>query len=235
MEATPGYFYGGGPLIRAMAETLDKPRVLVSLRDPVDRFWSFYRFVRSRARVDSDLGVEHYLDICERLRRDGTDRLEENTPYWALSSGFYADFITDWLDALGDRFRVVFFEHLARDPESVVTAVCRWLEIDPDVAPGFEYAVENKTVQYRSKALQQAALTFNRRTKVFFGRHRDLKRTMRQVYYAVNSDARDRAAPHQETRQRLEAIFAPSNQRLAALLAERGYDDFPGWLTPVRS
>src|SRR3954466_15902853 len=37
VEATPGYFYGGRPLARAMHETCGSVRTVLSLREPADR------------------------------------------------------------------------------------------------------------------------------------------------------------------------------------------------------
>ena len=56
MEATPAYFYGGARLIDAMQAILDEPRIVVLLREPVERLWSEYRYLRSRALIDGSNG-----------------------------------------------------------------------------------------------------------------------------------------------------------------------------------
>jgi hypothetical protein len=48
LEATPNYWYGAQQMVAAVERTLDDPHVVISLRDPVDRFWSEYRFMRSK-------------------------------------------------------------------------------------------------------------------------------------------------------------------------------------------
>jgi hypothetical protein len=40
MEGTPHYFHGGRRLIRGLQEVLPDPRILIMLRDPVQRTWS---------------------------------------------------------------------------------------------------------------------------------------------------------------------------------------------------
>jgi hypothetical protein len=44
-------------------------RVVLSLREPGDRCWSWFRFVKSRMRIPKELGFDDYLDRCEQLHR----------------------------------------------------------------------------------------------------------------------------------------------------------------------
>src|SRR5206468_11965479 len=41
-EATPTYSYGGTPVIEAMKRLLASPKIVLTLRNPVDRLWSAY-------------------------------------------------------------------------------------------------------------------------------------------------------------------------------------------------
>src|SRR3954469_17559171 len=85
MEATPSYFGGGRPVATAMRDSLDDDaRVLVCLREPVQRCWSWYQFVRGRGRIPKTMGFERYFGICEELHSAGLDGLRENQPYSGL-------------------------------------------------------------------------------------------------------------------------------------------------------
>ena len=151
MEGTPGYFSGGGPVATAVAETLADAHVLVCLREPAQRCWSWYRFVRGRARIPKDMDFGGYLDVCERLRATGADASRENQPYVGLRGGCYDEWFDTWQKVFGDRLHVEFFDDLAVDPQGVVVRVLRWLQLDESPASGFRFAVENRSVQYRSK------------------------------------------------------------------------------------
>jgi hypothetical protein len=214
----------------AMDALLPAPRAIVVLRDPVDRCWSWFRFVRSTARIPKDMSFAEYLSRCEKLNRDGVDGQRVNQPFWGLGGGCYDLWLESWLEVFGDRFRVDFFEDLVRDPRALVEQQCRWLGIDPSVCADFRYAVENKTVQYKNKPLQKAALTFNRRGERFFARHPELKRALRGAYYRVNSDSSEHRMGAPE-RERLRQFYAPHNQRLASMLAAAGRRDVPQWLS----
>jgi hypothetical protein len=229
MEATPGYFPGGGVVARAIDELLPDSRVVVSFRDPVQRCWSWYRFVRSTARIPKDLGFPAYLDRCTELHRAGTDHLREHQPYWGLGGGCYDLWIDDWLDVFGERLHVEFFEELAARPQETTEELCRWLGIDVDPCAGFAYHVENRTVQYKNRHLQRLALSLNRGGERFFGRHPELKRRLRGAYYRMNADhGAERLDP--ESRERLAAFYAPHDERLVASLASADRKRLPAWL-----
>jgi Sulfotransferase domain len=230
MEATPGYFYGGEALAATMRVTCPSVRVLVSLRNPVDRCWSWFRFVKSRGRIPKDMTFSTYLDRCEDLRRQRLDGTIEQQPYWGLSGGCYADWFDGWVHELGDRFRASFFEDLQEDPAKAVRGHCDWLGIDSAVVNDFELSGTNRSQLYKNWLLQRGAVTLNRHGERFFRRHPALKDTLRTAYYAINQAP----APAQMTepeRERLTEFYRPHNTRLIDSLARLQLAMPAGWST----
>lgn len=221
LEATPGYFYGGSPLARGLDDTLPGARVLVSLRAPIDRCWSWFGFVKSRLRIPKDMTFAEYVDRCAQLHELGIDDAVENQPFWGIGGGCYAHWWDAWWETFGDRLKIVMFEELVADPAAVVGEICRWLGLDTDPVGDFDFATDNKTEQYRHKALQKAAVGLNRRGETFFHQHQGLKRTLRRVYYATNR-APAESGMSAEVRARLAEFYDPYNARLAAQLADVG-------------
>jgi hypothetical protein len=228
VEATPGYFYGGRPLARSMRETCGSVRVVLSLREPGDRCWSWFRFVKSRLRIPKELGFDDYLDRCEHLHREGLDGTLENQPYWGLGGSCYSQWLDDWSEEFGDDLRVVFFDDIVRDPGRVMDGLFEWLGLDPEQAltPGLQ--AENKTEQYRNRTAQHIAIAVNRRGERFFRRHPALKRGLRSGYYAVNKAA-PRETMTKASRERLDRFFEPYNRELSDQLARLGIDLPQGW------
>lgn len=229
MESTPGYFSGGPRVAAAVGDRLDDAHVLVSLRDPVQRCWSWYRFVRGRARIPKDMEFGAYLDVCEELRARSADGLRENQPFAGLRGGCYDEWFDAWRARFGDRLHVEFFDDLVRDPAGLVGRVLRWLDLDPEPAAQFRFAVGNRSVQYRSRPFLKAALALNRRGERIFERHPRLKRTLLQAYYLVNQAPADDTLRPAE-RERLAAFYAPHNARLAGALTAAGTTRLPAWL-----
>ncbi len=227
-EATPGYFYGGRALATAMDNSLPDVRAVVSLREPGARCWSWYTFVRSRARVPKSMSFDDYLDVCLRLHGTGEDGLRENQPFWGVGGGCYDVWVRDWLDTLGDRFRVMFFDDLVENPARQVRSLCDWLGVDSAPVDDIRFDVENKTEQYRFRRVQQAALAVNRRAETWWSAHPTVKQHVRSAYYTVNRDA---AQPQfsERARARLSEFYAEHNRALARALADQPIK-LPAWL-----
>jgi len=233
LEASPQYFHGGAPIVEAMRTLLPSPRVIVMFRDPVDRLWSQFRFMRSRlADLPEGMRFEDYVTACRKVRDGNEPFSPENRLYWTIQGGFYDEYLDPWVDGFGDDLRVIFFEDLAGAPEGVTLDACTWLGLEPPGPGAISYSVENRTIQYRSRWLQRFALAANREGRL--GDKRRLKEPLRKVYYALNRRPEaERMAP--DTRRELEALFAPGNAALAARLRSFGYLQLPAWLTRAES
>lgn len=221
MEATPEYFYGGRTIARALHQTCPDVRVIVSLRSPAERCWSWFRFVRSRSRIPKQMSFEEYLDHCEHLHRAGTDGEAQNSAFGGLGGGCYDTYLGSWVAEFGEDLRLLFFDDVVDARTKTVQDLCEWLDIDGSVAGGFDYSVENKTEQYHSRQVQQAAVAFNRRHEVFFARHRRAKRSLRRAYYLLNRSEPDLTISP-VARERLRTFYRPHNERLQAQLASIG-------------
>lgn len=225
MEATPSYCYGGKRMIQALHEVLPRPRVIISLRNPVDRLWSAYTFQRTKGNLGNHASFEDYLVKCEQ-KTQGVD----TGPYFGgIQIGLYSNYLSDWFDALGDDTRVIFTDHLFADPASVVAELCRWLGIDDGCARSFDYVVRNKTAHAKNLTLSRSARTAKRSVDGILRRVPGAKDRLRGIYNAINTgDLQEKMSP--EARGRLEERFEASNAAIAELLRARGYDRLPSWL-----
>ena len=210
LEASPQYFHGGGPVASAMRATLPDVNVIVLLRDPIDRLWSTFRFMRSRlADLPPGMTFEAYVEACRAVRDRREAYSAHNRLYWTIQGGFYDEHLDPWIDTFGERFRLVFFERMTPDPAATVRELSTWLGIDPAAADAITYSVVN--------------------SERLLGGRRRLKEPLRKLYYVLNRRPEpDRMAP--ETRRGLEELFAPGNRALARRLRSLGYD-LPAWLT----
>jgi hypothetical protein len=221
MEATPGYFYGGGALARGLRATCPSVRAVVSLRKPEDRCWSWFQFVKSRTRIPKEMTFSAYLDRCEELRAQGLDGDLEYQPFWGLGGGCYAQWLDDWVVDFGDRLRILFFDDVVNNPRACISGLCEWLEIDVAGVDHFQFSVDNKTVQYHNRILQKGAVALNRRGERFFHKHQTTKRLLRRAYYGVNKASSEQRMSDQE-RKRLTDFYRPYNIRLSEQLSAVG-------------
>lgn len=228
IDATPTYSYGGRPVIEAARRLLDEPKIIITLRNPVDRLWSAYTFQRTLGNITGLQTFDAYLSACKQRSRDGSDLVPRDHLH-GLYIGYYADYIGDWLEAFGEDVRVVFTEDLSRDPSTVLAGVFRWLEIDAAFVEQMDLSPRNKTKHARSPRVAKAIFSVKRSVDRFGRLPSSVRGPIRRVYERVNgTDLPERLSP--EMRREVEGLYQSSNQATAQLLIAHGYRDLPEWL-----
>lgn len=234
MEGTPGYSFGGERMLAAIKAMLGRPRIVISLRDPVERLWSAYTFQRTKANLLGIDSFEQYISACEQQRGRG-ENIVVGGHFNGVSISMYADYLAGWFTAFGDDVRIVFAEHLFSNPGGVVAELCRFLAIDHRVASSFDYGVRNKTAHARTLALSRKAQTVKKMGDGLLKRAPSLKEGLRKAYQRVNTTPDLGQSLQPATRRRLEDLYRDSTLAVAALLNSRGYDCLPEWLNSPRS
>jgi hypothetical protein len=228
-EGTPSYCYGGRTLLEAIRRVLHNPRIILSLRDPVDRLWSAYTFQRTGGFLRGVSSFEEYVAICVEKRR--LDE-KQGPAFGGVTISFYGEYLPDWFDLFGDDVRVVFAEDLFSEPVDVVSDLCRWLSIDSEAPASFDYGARNKTMHARNLSLSRSVHALKRRGDHVLKRVPVLRQGLRSAYMRLNTgDLAEKLRP--ETRARLEVMYEESNSMVASILRQKGYDRLPPWLEKV--
>jgi Sulfotransferase domain len=205
-EASPTYLCDPGAARRIRA-AVGSARILVSLRDPVERAYAGY-WTAVRVGVETQTFEQA---VSEELAGGRDDLFFIPPPH--IARGFYAEQLERYLELFGDTVLVLMLEELAHDTRAAMRRIYAWLDLDPapagslDPAPVFPFELP------RSKAAQLAlAVPGLRRLgdRVFRGRLRE--RLLRLVF--------DREKPplDLDTRRLLREVYAPHDERLRSLL-----------------
>jgi hypothetical protein len=225
MEATPNYCYGGDRLRAGIKVTLGRPRIVISLRDPVDRLWSAYTMQRTKGNLPGIRSFDEYVSACEGVLRRG----ERVRALAGLSVGMYGDYVPRWLDDFGEDVKVVFRDDLSANPRAVVAELCRWLSIDHRPAGSLDYEARNQTVHALNPAVGRAVFVAKERSEAVLSRTPRLRGGLRTAYVRFcTGELSESLQPR--TRTRLEALYRESNSTVAAALRARGYRSLPVWL-----
>ena len=127
-ESCPSYMFLAEVPHRVKA-TLPDVKIIVSLRDPVDRLISqFYHEHRKGRAVE---GFESY--IADSLQTNwpvsGGD-IEKIRQRHAVPRGFYADQLEHWLDFFPkERFHLLRFDRLVNDPRTTLNQIFQFLDL----------------------------------------------------------------------------------------------------------
>jgi hypothetical protein len=143
-EATPYYLFH--PLAaRRVASSLPQVKIIVLLRNPVDRAFSHY--LHSMQRRIEPLSFEDALAAEPRRlagqveRMLGDERYDSHThrAFSYFARGLYADQLAEWHSRFSrDAFLVLESEALYRDPSGVYRQVVEWLGLASWEPPSFD-------------------------------------------------------------------------------------------------
>jgi len=121
-ESSPCYLYYPETPARINQE-FPGARILVSLRDPVARFWSHY--LMNEAYRPRGMSADEILD--EHLDDGRRDAIHD-----LYGVGLYAEQLTRWFAVFGrERMLIVFLEDMILDPGAVLQEVFGFLSLPP--------------------------------------------------------------------------------------------------------
>jgi hypothetical protein len=205
-EASPSYLSDPETPDRIKAAVPDA-RIVVSLRDPVERAWSNYLMWAQK-------GFEH-RSFEEALEQEFATREPDvfvhPPPYFYR--GLYAEPVERYLDAFDGAALVLFFEEFVADVRGAMGRIFEWLGLDPTPAASL---LEEPVFPYQVPRNVLARVVL--RTP---GSHRVGDAVLRGRTRAWAQRAllrRDKPVLDSETRRMLRERYAPHDDRLRALL-----------------
>lgn len=196
-------------------------RVIVVLRNPVDRAYSAFWWAR-KSGYEPLTRFEDALD-ANPARHGGDIVRVRSTAY--LPFGEYAGQVEGLFDEFGrQRVLVVLFDDLQRDTPSVVRSAFEFLGVDPSFRP----EMEKRNVAGRARSGLLARLLtgqsrFKRRIRAALPR--GWAEGWKRRAEAWNTASFRPPPMHPDTRRRLSEHFAPHNERLSTLIGA----DLSGW------
>ena len=201
---------------KLIARHLPRCKILVSLRDPVDRGFSALLWMQRRnllpleppnsalARALADFGEDPTTVEQRRLRQ-------------VLEMGFYSEQLERYFDIFDrDRFLIFFTDDVRRRPLKTIRSVFRFLDVDSDFTPRSLHGTPLKAIG--TPFLIQA----ERLSKGVPGAFRALQLVNRLLERAGFAKPPPDLDPG--LRRQLKDFYAPRNRRLATLLAESRLD-----------
>jgi hypothetical protein len=121
-------------------------RILISLRDPVERAYSSYWH-------DVKFGIESrpFAEIVDEQLDDSRLPVGADPDKKHVHLGFYSQHVARFFDVFGDAVRVGFLEDLHADPGGEAASIFDFLAVDPDVAQKASPGSHNVFAQPRNR------------------------------------------------------------------------------------
>jgi hypothetical protein len=127
-----------------MAELMPQARLIVMLRDPVDRAFSHYQHERALGR--EMLTFEEAIEMEEERTAGEYERMKEDERYFSLpyhhyaylTRGIYVDQLQHWYSAFPrEQVLVISSERFWADPSGVLRYVFQFLDLPPIDLPNY--------------------------------------------------------------------------------------------------
>lgn len=184
-EATPNYMHDPVAIER-ISEIIPEARLVVILRNPVDRAYSHYW--HNRARDREPLSFEEAVAAePERLTRSRQDR----RTYSYVDRGRYYEQLLMIHDRLPHaQVLISLFDDLLRDPRSLFAGLCDFLGVDDRFVPTQLGHPVNQFVEFRSVQVRELSKRLPRPLRRVVGRLN--VRTIRARYPPLSAEARAR-------------------------------------------
>ena len=229
MEATPGYFYGGKESADAINNFSPESKIIIVLRNPVQRLFSFYKYKKSLGHIDGNLNFGSYINECKKVS-DNQSIKKENYDFWAIIGGNYASLLIEWYNVFGNRLKVFFFDDMVKDEPKFIEEICKWLDLDKSEIDDSRTKVQNKSMIYRSKGLQRVATSFDRMFSGVWYYLPWIKWPFSGIYNLLNAKPNTETIPD-SLKTELTQYYQSDLQKTREILKERQIENFPGWLT----
>ena len=241
LESTPDYLYCLSACER-IAAFLPNAKLVFSLREPISRLISWYRFAKQIGRLPPTLNFDGYVELLfdvempkkskaapvqERANREGNIVYEQHLQ--ALQQGCYAVYLKQYLQHFSsERIHTLFYEDLIAEPLKVLINLCHFAGMDGDFYKNYTFKVTNRTETMRNAEVHQKYRSFRFQIRQWTHNrpriHRPLramKRAIEPLYLRLNTRPDESVSLSEETRRRLINYYKHDVLELAELIGRK--------------
>ena len=225
MESTPDYLYCEEARER-IATSLPYAKLVFSLREPISRLISWYRFAKQIGKLPERLSFNAYVESLFAAANNGEKT--EKQYLQTLQQGCYTIYLKHYFNRFGpERIHTLFYEELAAQPAATMTKLCRFVGIDAGFYSDYGFKVTNRSQQMRNSELHQKYRNFRFRLRQWTHNKpiihiplRTLRRTIEPLYLRLNTRTDEKIQMSEKTRHRLIDYYAPDVQALGELIGK---------------
>ncbi len=222
LEATPDYLHSVGTPQR-LKDHLADFKIVLLLRDPVDRFFSWYRFAQQNGDLPADTTLNGFINMqCDNIS------LATEQYQLALIQGQYIGYLQNYFADIDRKdIFVGFFEDLSRNPLGFAKQICEFADIDSSYYDDYAFETYNATKKSRSSFVAKEYKTFKKRIRHWVrgcqGVHASLVRLNRLCEALIYGDDAEKGM-NREDFLKLKSYYEES---VLALKNELGLKDLP--------
>jgi len=189
LEASPRYIYGGKEIANRIIDLLGEIKIIIMLRNPTDRLFSFYNHMKRKGRTSSNVTFKQFVYRCSEELYDNNGNynfIYKNIYTAAIIEAFYARYLEDWFDIFGSNIKVCFLDQLKDNPHYFMDTICDYIGVSNGQYNNSEFTIENKSIPFRSQYFSRFAHLVYSKAETFFRKNQNLKRIFKSCYHFLN-------------------------------------------------
>lgn len=206
------YLYYGGTAA-AIYKHCPEARILVCLRNPVDRLFSEYLLsLRKGAENNS------FADYVARFSADfNEDGISDKNKVPKLNKGLQAELLQPWFEKFGsNQIKLILFDDLNQNPVETMKSVFSWLGIDQSFSPQKIHAQKGGAI--KAKWMSDAMSSRNNVLKLI--KSLMPKSAKVKLRSAIFSKTLERPVMESETRAFLTQFYQDDVEKLSKILGK---------------
>ncbi|NJN27490.1 MAG: sulfotransferase domain-containing protein [Cyclobacteriaceae bacterium] len=150
LEATPDYLYSLGTPERIKSK-ISNCKLVFILRNPVDRFISWYKFSKQNNSIPSDTSLG---DFFKMQVDDEKNYYEQHR--MVLMQGKYSEYLNNYFECFDpEKIYVCYLEDLEADPYQFMNKICEFLHIESGFYKDYSFIAQNVTIDVKNQNLHQ--------------------------------------------------------------------------------
>ncbi|MDE0327054.1 MAG: sulfotransferase [Candidatus Poribacteria bacterium] len=225
MESTPDYLYCEKARGR-IVEFLPYAKLVFSLREPISRLISWYRFAKQIGKLPQTLNFDAYIELL--FSSVDCHRENEEQHLQTLQQGCYTIYLERYFKQFDPAcIHVLFYEELAAQPLNTMTELCNFADIDADFYSDYAFEVTNRSQKMRNSELHRKYRDFRFRLRQWTHNKpivhiplRTIRRTIEPLYLRLNTQTDEKTQMSEETRHRLINYYKPDVHALGELIGK---------------
>ena len=232
LESTPDYLYCSSALER-IAVFLPNAKLVFSLREPISRLVSWYRFAIQIGKLSKSLSFDDFAaDLLSETEKDTsineTDYSGLPQFMQALHQGCYSGYLKRYFDRMSEsRIHTLFFEELAENPLNVLVDICKFAGIEPDFYSDYTFKVTNRTETMRNsdlhnryRAIRYQVRKWTHNKPIIHKPLRAIRKTIEPLYLSLNTRTGEAVSISDKTYSNLVDYFKSDVEVLSKLIGK---------------
>ena len=221
IESTPDYLYCDKACKR-IAVSLPHAKLVFSLREPISRLISWYRFAKQIGKLPQTLSFDAYVELLFVPVEQEEQHLQ------TLQQGCYTIHLEPYFNQFGpERIHILFYEELATQPSNAMADLCDFAGIDTDFYNDYAFKVTNRSENMKNSELHRKYRDLRFRLRqwthdkpIIHTPLRMIRKTIEPLYLRLNTQPDKQIQMSEETQRRLIDYYNPDIHALSELIGK---------------